>query len=44
MKIPLTRGYKRERGTRSKGLEKFWRKESIVEETLGNIRIKGKLW
>ena len=35
MKTPLTRGYKRERGTRSEGLEKFWRKESIEGETQG---------
>ena len=44
MKTPLTRGYKRERGTRSKGLEKFWRNESIEGETLGNTGIKGKFW
>ena len=36
MRTPLARGYKRERRTKSKGLEKISRVVGIEGETLGN--------
>ena len=42
MKTPLARGYKRERGTKSKRLEKFLGEEGIEGEILGNTRCKRK--
>lgn len=43
MKTPLTRGYKRGRRKKSKGLEELEQRESIEGEILGDTGVKGKL-